>query len=81
MEKTDSGTSVGVDDPYRFVERCGHLTDAGKCRFAVEHGDPSHEIVVSLCRWCHASTHDSWTTYSPAIPTSHTLAKKVCLRI
>jgi len=39
MEKTDAGTSVGVDDPYRFVERCDHLTDEGKCRFAVEHGD------------------------------------------
>ncbi|WP_436902952.1 DUF7097 family protein [Halovenus halobia] len=144
MEKTESGTSVGVDDPYRFVERCDHLTDEGKCRFAVEHGDrdrqfsselraeefqcpvagdtdeegltgpwdwqdcphfraretddecircglteqrmahdderplleehhlsyadssdagsgdPSHEITVSLCRWCHASVHDSW---------------------
>jgi hypothetical protein len=39
MEKTDAGTSVGVDDPYRFVERCDHLTDEGKCRFAVEQGD------------------------------------------
>jgi hypothetical protein len=144
MEKTDSGTSVGVDDPYRFVECCDHLTDEGKCRFAVEHGDrdprfasdlraeefrcpvagsadeegltgpwdwqdcphfrarntaekcircglseqrmahdderplleehhlsyadtsregsgdPSHEITVSLCRWCHAKVHESW---------------------
>jgi hypothetical protein len=144
MEKTDSGTSVGVEDPYRFVERCDYLTDEGKCRFAVEHGDrdpqfsgelrseefqcpvagdtdeegltgpwdwqdcphfraretdnecircglteqrmahdnerplleehhlsyaessregsgdPSHEITVSLCRWCHAKVHDSW---------------------
>jgi hypothetical protein len=23
-------------------------------------GDPSHEITVSLCRWCHAKVHDSW---------------------
>lgn len=144
MEKTDAGTSVGVDDPYRFVDRCDHLTDEGKCRFAVEQGerDPefararreeeyqcpvagdtdedglsgewewedcpqfrarnrdhecvrcgleeqrmahdnerplleehhlsyasgsnqgsgetTHEITVSLCRWCHANVHDSW---------------------
>lgn len=144
MEKTDAGTTVGVDDPYRFVERCDHLTDDGKCRYAVEYGDrdpgfatelrerefqcpvagerdeegltgpwgwpdcqhfrarnrdhecvrcgleeqrmahdderplleehhlsyadgsshgsgeTSHEITVSLCRWCHARVHDSW---------------------
>ncbi|WP_136717900.1 DUF7097 family protein [Halorientalis salina] len=39
MEKTPSGTSVGVDDPYEFVGRCDHLTDEGRCRFAVEQGD------------------------------------------
>ena len=144
MEKTPSGTSVGVDDPYAFVDRCDHLTDDGRCRFAVERGDedptfadarsaeefrcpvvgspetddadgpwewadcphfrcqnrdrdcarcglterrmahsderplleehhlsysddsragagdPSHEITVYLCRWCHAKVHDSW---------------------
>ena len=144
MEKTDAGTSVGVDDPYAFVGRCDYLTDEGKCRFAVEHGDrdpafardlrddnyqcpvagpldedgptgpwdwedcphfqcrnhdrecvrcglaevriahdderplleehhlsygdssghdsgqPTHEITVFLCRWCHAKIHDSW---------------------
>ncbi|MES3517527.1 MAG: hypothetical protein PPP58_07685 [Natronomonas sp.] len=135
MEKTPQGTSVGVDDPYAVVERCDHLTDDGRCRFAAEHaeaapefarrrhadglrcpaadpegewdwqdcpqfrareratecrrcrltevrlahddtqplleqhhlsyaGDPdrelSHEITVTLCRWCHATVHDSW---------------------
>ncbi len=144
MEKTDAGTTVGVDDPYEFVDRCDFLTDEGKCRFAVEYGDrdpqfagdlrakeyqcpvagetdeegltgpwewedcphfraqtagkechrcglaeqrmahdddrplleehhlsyasgsthgsgeTSHEITVSLCRWCHAKVHDSW---------------------
>ncbi len=39
MEKTDAGTTVGVDDPYEHVGRCDHLTDDGRCRFAVEHGD------------------------------------------
>ncbi|WP_424019837.1 DUF7097 family protein [Halorientalis pallida] len=153
MEKTPTGTTVGVDDPYAHVDRCDHLTDAGKCRFAVEQGDrdpafadarsaeafqcpvagdldeegltgpwewadcphfrcrdhgrrdkggatasrecarcglearrlahsderplleehhlsyadsaetdgdPSHEITVVLCRWCHSKVHDSW---------------------
>jgi len=36
MEKTPAGTAVGVDDPYAHVERCDHLTDDGRCRFAVE---------------------------------------------
>jgi hypothetical protein len=39
MEKTDAGTTVGVDDPYEHVHRCDHLTDDGRCRFAVERGD------------------------------------------
>lgn len=39
MEKTPSGTSVGVDDPFAYVDRCDHLTDEGRCRFAVEQGD------------------------------------------
>ncbi len=39
MEKTPSGTSVGVDDPYVHVDRCDHCTDDGRCRFAVEQGD------------------------------------------
>jgi len=163
MEKTDAGTTVGVADPYDHVARCDHLTDDGRCRFAVEHGDrdpgfaaarraedfqcpvagspesethrvsnrssgeqrdpregltgpwawvdcehfrcrnrdrecvrcgleevrmahdddrplleehhlsyanasaagdgdPSHEITVYLCRWCHAKVHDSWAS-------------------
>lgn len=132
METTPSGTSVGVDDPYEYVERCDHLTDDGRCRFAVEqrerepefarkrerddlrcpvgdswdwcdcphfqarnrsrscvrcglervrmahtderpllethhlsyaderNGTLSHEITVTLCRWCHAKVHTSW---------------------
>jgi hypothetical protein len=140
MEKTPSGTSVGVDDPYAHVDRCDHCTDEGRCRFAVEQGDrdpefadarsrddfrcpvvgsldeegltgpwewadcphfratagdrecarcglgerrlahdderplleehhlsyadssedPGHEVTVYLCRWCHATVHDSW---------------------
>lgn len=31
-----SDRSVGVDDPYAHVDRCDHLTDDGRCRFAFE---------------------------------------------
>lgn len=41
MEKTDAGTSVGVDDPYAHAGVCDHLTDEGTCRFAFEH--PEHD--------------------------------------
>jgi hypothetical protein len=41
--KTPRGTSVGVEDPYEHVDRCDHVTDDGRCRFAVERAerDPS----------------------------------------
>ena len=39
MEKTPTGTSVGVDDPYAHVGRCDHLTDDGRCRYAIRHGE------------------------------------------
>ena len=38
MEKTPSGTSVGVENPYEHAGRCDHLTSEGRCRFAVEQG-------------------------------------------
>lgn len=132
MEHTPRGTPVGVDDPYDHAGRCDHLTDDGRCRYAVEHPErdpefarerreneyeclvdedgyewsdcphfrsratdrechrcgleerrvansterplleehhlsysndgenPTHEITVRLCRWCHAKIHDSW---------------------
>jgi hypothetical protein len=45
MEKTDAGTSVGVEDPYEYVDRCDHLTDEGRCRFAVEYGDADPQFA------------------------------------
>ena len=27
---------------------------------ADEEGTPSHEITVTLCRWCHSKVHNSW---------------------
>jgi hypothetical protein len=137
MERTPTGTSVGVDDPYAHADRCDHLTGDGRCRFALtnagadpafaaerrdddyaclagaegadwrdcphyrsttdgrecrrcgleevrlanedarplleEHHlsygqgasgraageEPSHEVTVALCRWCHAKVHRS----------------------
>lgn len=48
MEKTPHGTSVGVDDPYAFVERCDYATDDGRCRFAVEHAE--HDETFAAAR-------------------------------
>jgi len=50
MEKTPSGTSVGVDDPYAHVDRCDHCTDEGRCRFAVEQGDRDPEFADARSR-------------------------------
>jgi hypothetical protein len=50
MEKTPSGTSVGVDDPYAHVDRCDHCTDEGRCRFAVEHGERDPEFADARSR-------------------------------
>jgi hypothetical protein len=50
MEETDAGTSVGVDDPYDHVDRCDYLTDDGRCRFAVEHGDRDREFADARSR-------------------------------
>jgi len=36
MERTPTGTPVGVDDPYAHADRCDHLTGDGQCRFARE---------------------------------------------
>ncbi|MFB6143091.1 MAG: hypothetical protein ABEJ30_07080 [Halorientalis sp.] len=40
MERTPSGTPVGVDDPYAVAGRCDHLTDDGRCRLALEGAAP-----------------------------------------
>lgn len=43
MEETPEGTPVGVDDPYAVAGRCDHLTDDGRCRYALDHAgaDPA----------------------------------------
>jgi len=35
MRETPTGTPVGVDDPYDHAGVCDHLTDDGRCRFAL----------------------------------------------
>lgn len=64
MEKTPKGTSVGVDDPYGVVERCDHVTDDGRCRFAVDHAqhDPefAHERKVDGLRCPAADPEGDW---------------------
>ncbi|MGB9986535.1 DUF7097 family protein [Salarchaeum japonicum] len=41
MEKTPSGTSVGVDDPYEHAGVCDHVTGDGTCRYAFDY--PQHD--------------------------------------
>ena len=64
MAKTPQGTSVGVDDPYAVVERCDHLTDDGRCRFAAEHPDRdpefAHERKVDGLRCPAADPAGEW---------------------
>jgi len=48
MEKTPLGTAVGVDDPYDHVERCDHVTDDGKCRYAFDHADADSRFFRAL---------------------------------
>lgn len=36
MGEGASEPSVGVDDPYEFVDACDYITDDGRCRFAIE---------------------------------------------
>ncbi|RRJ31162.1 hypothetical protein EIK79_07975 [Halocatena pleomorpha] len=31
---------------------------------------PTHEITVTLCRWCHARVHDSWARVDDAVSPS-----------
>ncbi|WP_435360784.1 DUF7097 family protein [Haloarchaeobius sp. DFWS5] len=48
MEKTPTGTSVGVDDPYDHAGLCDHLTGDGTCRYAFEY--PQHDPEFAEAR-------------------------------
>jgi hypothetical protein len=64
MEKAPGGTSVGVDDPYAFVERCDHLTDDGRCRYAAEYAGNDPEFAAARraddLRCPAADPHGDW---------------------
>ena len=64
MEKAPGGTSVGVDDPYAFVERCDHLTDDGRCRYAAEYAGNDPEFAAERrgddLRCPAADPHGAW---------------------
>ncbi|KPN29725.1 hypothetical protein SY89_00440 [Halolamina pelagica] len=46
MEETPEGTPVGVDDPYAVAGRCDHLTDDGRCRYALEQAGQDPEFAA-----------------------------------
>jgi hypothetical protein len=48
MERTPTGTPVGVDDPYAHADSCDHLTGDGRCRFALEHAGDSEGSETPL---------------------------------
>jgi hypothetical protein len=50
MEKTPRGTSVGVDDPYAVAGVCDHLTDDGRCRYALDRADRDIDFVAARRR-------------------------------
>jgi hypothetical protein len=62
--KTPRGTTVGVDDPYAFVERCDHVTDDGRCRYAVEHSHHDEAFAAERradgLRCPAADPHGEW---------------------
>lgn len=45
MEETPDGTPVGVDDPYDHAGACDHLTDDGRCRYALNHAGADREFT------------------------------------
>ena len=65
MQQTPRGTAVGVDDPYQHVERCDHLTDDGRCRFAILY--PNEDQSFATARHedsyrCHVGADREWAT-------------------
>lgn len=47
MEKTPTGTPVGVDDPYDHAGACDHLTGDGRCRFALDRAGDDPEFAAA----------------------------------
>ena len=63
MERTPDGTPVGVDDPYAVAGVCDHLTDDGRCRFALTRAgdDPDFAAARRADGYaCHVGPDDAW---------------------
>jgi hypothetical protein len=63
MERTPDGTPVGVDDPYAVAGVCDHLTDDGRCRFALTRADDDPEFAAerrSDGYDCHVGAEGEW---------------------
>jgi len=63
MEETPEGTPVGVDNPYDVAGLCDHLTNDGRCRFALDHAgvDPAFAEERAADDYaCHVGDTDDW---------------------
>lgn len=63
MEHTPDGTPVGVNDPYSIAGVCDHLTDDGRCRFALRRAgdDPAFSADRRADGYaCHVGSDDEW---------------------
>lgn len=63
MEHTPDGTPVGVDDPYSMAGVCDHLTDDGRCRFALRRSgdDPAFAADRRDDDYaCHVGAENEW---------------------
>ena len=63
MEHTPDGTPVGVDDPYAVGGICDHLTDDGRCRFALTRGDADPDFAAARRAddyACHVGPEEAW---------------------
>jgi hypothetical protein len=63
MEETPDGTPVGVDDPYAVAGVCDHLTDDGRCRFALTRAGDDPEFAAARRAdgyACHVGPDGAW---------------------
>lgn len=63
MERTPEGTPVGVDDPYAVAGVCDHLTDDGRCRFALTRAGDDRPFAAERRAdgyACHVGADDAW---------------------
>lgn len=64
MEETPDGTPVGVDDPHEIAGICDHLTDDGRCRFALAQSGADPEFAAARRAdgyACHVGEAGDWS--------------------